>query len=109
MTVNSTPAAPGDHRLFTELVEILAGVCSEGPEWMQGIAPISRLESDLRMESIEFTAFAEALRNRYGDRVELDAFFVELEIDQLIGLTVADVMAYVAARLPDSDSWQASR
>jgi acyl carrier protein len=109
MTVNSTTAVPEDHRLFTEFVEILAGVCNEGPEWAERIAPNSRLESDLRMESIEFTAFGEALRNRYGDQVELEAFFLELEIDQLIGLTVADVMGYVAARLPAGGSGQASQ
>ena len=98
MTVNSMPVAPEDRPLFPEFVEILRGVCSEGPQWSARITPDSRLESDLRMESIEFTAFGEALSNRYGDQVELDAFLAGLEMDQLIGLTVADVMAYVAAR-----------
>jgi acyl carrier protein len=110
MTVNSGPAVPGDQRLFTEFAEILAAVCGEGTEWAAAIGPDSRLESDLRMESIEFSAFGEALRNRYGDRISLDAFLADLEIDELIGLTVAEVMSYVAARRPsDGGAGQAPR
>ncbi len=100
MTVNSTEAVPVDRRLFTDLVAILAAVCSEGSEWASTITPGARLEGDLRMESIELAALAEALHQRYGDPVDLEAFCAGLEIDQLIELTVADVLEYLAACRP---------
>ena len=41
-------------------------------------------------------AFGEALRDRYGPRIDLGAFLACIELDQLIGLTVADVLDYLA-------------
>lgn len=110
MTASSTPAVPGNQQLFTELVGILAATCGEVGQWAGEITPDSRLEADLRMESIEFAVLGEALRARYGDRIRFEEFLADLEIEQLIGLTVADVMSYVAARrMSDSATGQASR
>ena len=103
MTVNYPPAVK-DHAVkdaqqsFLDLVAILAAVSGEGPEWASAVTPDSRLESDLRMESMELAALDEALRARYGPHIDLEAFVAGLEMDELIGLTVADVLAYLASR-----------
>ncbi len=89
---------PHSVRLFHDVVDILVAVTDEGPEWASAIAPYSRLESDLRMESLEFAAFGDALRARYGHRIDLGAHLASLELDELIGLSVADVIGYVASR-----------
>ena len=96
MTVNHPRAVEDDRQSFLELVDILAAVSGEGPAWAGAVTPESRLESDLRMESLELAALDDALRARYGRRVDLQAFVAELELDELIGLTVADLLAYLA-------------
>jgi acyl carrier protein len=60
----------------------------------------AQLEADLGMDSIELAAFAAALRARFGDRVDLTAHLGALELDELIGLTAAQVASFIASRLP---------
>ena len=95
MTAEASHAAVVDSRLFADIVDILSNVT--GVVWPAGIAPDTRLESDLRMESIELVAFSDELRRGYGDQVDLPGYLATLELDQLVGLTVADVTGYVAA------------
>jgi hypothetical protein len=89
----------GQH-LLAELAGMLRDVSGEDEGWAAGITRATRLEGDLRLESIELTALGELLRDRYGGRVDLAAYVAGLDIDQIIGLTVGDLMAYIAARCP---------
>ncbi len=65
---------------------------------MTEIAASSRLEGDLRLDSLEFAIFGELLRTRFGDAVDLGTFLSDLDIDAVIGLTVTDVAVYVEQR-----------
>lgn len=96
MKVNHPHAVVDDRQSFLELAEILAAVSGEDPAWASAVTPDSRLESDLRMESMELAALDDALRARYGAHIDLQAFIAELEMDELIGLRVADLLAYLA-------------
>lgn len=80
-----------------DLIGMLVEVTGEGDEWAAAVSPASRLEGDLLLESVELLSLADLLRARYGERVDLPAFFAELDIDELIALTVGDVAAYVSA------------
>jgi acyl carrier protein len=95
MTVESTEAGTADPQLFAELTGILLQVTGAGAEWAAGITPNARMEVDLGMESIELAALGELLAERYGAGVDLAAFYAGLDIDQVIGLTVAGVVDYV--------------
>jgi acyl carrier protein len=99
-TMTAKPAAvgPADARLLADLVEMLLDVTGEDGSWAAGITAATCLEGDLHLESVELVALGELLRSRYGDGVDLGAFVAELDIDQIIGLTVGDVLAYVAPR-----------
>lgn len=57
--------------------------------------PQTRLDGDLLMDSLEFTALAALVADRYGEHVDLQGFLAGLEIDQIIDLTVADVTKYI--------------
>jgi acyl carrier protein len=59
------------------------------------IAPASRLDDELRIDSLEFATLAEALRNRYGDQIDLIGYVTRLDLDQLIALAVADLVSYL--------------
>ena len=64
-----------------------------------GISASTRLEGDLRLDSLDLAALSELLRERHGASVDLAGYVAALDIDQIIGLTVADVAAYVTGCL----------
>jgi len=97
MTAETTAARTTHPELFAEIAGILRDVAGEGARWAARIAPESALEGDLGLESLELVDLGARLRDRFGDRVDLLAFLAGLDIDELIDLTVADLVAYVAA------------
>jgi acyl carrier protein len=98
MTPEPAAISPADTRLLAELADMLLDVTGEDESWAARITAATCLEGDLQLESVELAALGELLRSRYGDGVDLPAFFAELDIDQIIGLTVGDVLAYLAPR-----------
>jgi acyl carrier protein len=54
---------------------------------------------DLELESIEFVALADRLRMEFGERVNFVVFLAEKNVDDMVSLTVGDVVRYVATRL----------
>jgi acyl carrier protein len=57
---------------------------------------------DLELESIEFVALAERLRAEFGERVNFVAFLAKKHVDDMVSLTVGDVVRYVASCLQES-------
>jgi len=89
--------ATGGSELFAAIAGILRDVTGSDKDWAARIAPESALEGDLGLESMELAEVGERLSALYGARVDLAAHVAELDIDQLIDLTVADLVDYVAA------------
>ena len=56
-------------------------------------------EADLELESIEFVKLAAMLAERYGDRVDFVAFLAAKEVDQIIEMTVGELVTYIASCL----------
>jgi 4'-phosphopantetheinyl transferase len=83
--------------VVTELATMLTGVIGEQPP----ITASTRLEQDLRLESIEVAVLGERMRERWGEGVDLAAFYAELDIDQIIALTVGDLADYVTSRIDE--------
>jgi acyl carrier protein len=99
MTAETAVVGAPDTELFAEIAGILLAVTGADTDRAATITPNSALEGDLGLESLEVVAVDERLRDRYGDRVDLLAFVAELDIDELIGLTVADLVRYVGGRV----------
>ncbi|RKN08434.1 acyl carrier protein [Streptomyces radicis] len=59
----------------------------------------SRFADDLELESIDLVALAERLEERYGDRVNFAEFLADLDLDEIIALTVGRLVDHVAGRL----------
>lgn len=55
-------------------------------------------QEDLEMESIEFVSLSEALMARYGDRVDFVAWMASMELDEILALTVGDLVDFVVER-----------
>ena len=82
-----------------EVVATVAQLVGEviGEEYVADldIGPDTSFSDDLEMESIEFVALAEALQLRFGERVDFVAWLAELELDDLIDMTVGRVAAFI--------------
>ena len=50
---------------------------------------------DLELESVDLVTLAGLLAERYGPRVNLAEYFAEKDMDQVIAMTVGDIVAYV--------------
>ena len=82
-----------------DMAEALAAATGDESLLSVGINGATRLEGDLCLDSLELAALSALLRDRYGTAVDLTGYVAGLNIDQLIGLTVADVAAYVTGCL----------
>jgi hypothetical protein len=78
-----------------DMVEALAAATGDESLLGSGINAATRLEGDLCLDSLDLAALSALLRDRYGTAVDLTGHVAGLDIDQIIGLTVADVTAYV--------------
>lgn len=55
-------------------------------------------QEDLELESIEFVSVSEALMGRYGDRVDFVAWMAAMDLDEILGLTVGDLVEFIVER-----------
>jgi acyl carrier protein len=54
---------------------------------------------DLELESIDLVTLSGSLREHYGTRVNFAEFVADLELDEIIKLTVGQLVDYVVASL----------
>ena len=59
----------------------------------------SRLQEDLELESIDLVELAGRLDARYGSRVNFAEFIAQLELDEIIGLTIGRLVDFIVACL----------
>jgi len=81
---------------------MLVEVMGEEVRLAVDLTPQTTFEQDLGIESIEMVAFGEHLRNRFGEHVDLNDFIAAMDLDQLIGMTLGQLVEYVAGRLDRS-------
>ncbi|MEC3975506.1 acyl carrier protein [Amycolatopsis sp. H20-H5] len=54
---------------------------------------------DLELESVDLVALSGQLREHYGDRVNFATFIAERDLDEIIALTVGELVWYIVASL----------
>ncbi len=75
------------------LVEVVGDeLLVTGPIGMQ-----TSFNADLELESIEFVALAEKLQLRYGAGVDFVGWISKKELDQIIALTVGELVEFIAS------------
>ncbi len=85
--------------VLATVVELLSHVLEVPPDRAATITAGTRLEEDLQVESVDLLRVAELLRARFGERVDVLSHVTELDIDELIALTVGDLAGYVTRAL----------
>jgi acyl carrier protein len=66
----------------------------------------TKFGSDLELESIEFVALASHLSTEFGDRVNFVYFLSTREVDEIVSLTIGDVVRYVETCLRTDKTFQ---
>jgi acyl carrier protein len=94
--------APDTSQLLDHLRADLAEVMGDDVLLAVDITPDTRFDDDLALESIEFVALGEILRERYGERVDFPGFIAGMELDEIMSLTVGRLLAYISDRLAES-------
>ena len=82
--------------------EILTAVINSirevvGEEWIddEEIGLNTSFGDDLELESIEFVALAEQLQTHYGEKLDFVAWLSSKQLDEIIELTVGDVVEFI--------------
>lgn len=88
--------APDTSQILDDLRVALAEVMGDDVLLAVEITRETRFDDDLALESIEFVALGEYLRERYGDRVDFAAFIAGMELDEIMSLTVGRLVDYIA-------------
>ncbi len=82
--------------VLEKTAKIIRGIIGE--EWADeiDIKEETSFNSDLELESIEFVALAEALQKEFGEKVNFAEWLSGKELEDIIGLTVGDVVEFIA-------------
>lgn len=87
--------------VLDEVVALLVEVMGEDFVSAAEVGPETTFTEDLALESIEFVALAERLRERFGDRLDFASFLAGMDLGQILTMTVGDLVARIESRLPD--------
>ncbi|RKN03762.1 acyl carrier protein [Streptomyces radicis] len=94
----SPPAADAD-AVLADLTGMLLTLLEEYGLDAAEIGRETTFHGDLELESIDLVTLSGALRERYGDRVNFADFIADLELDEIIELTIGQLVDHVVASL----------
>jgi acyl carrier protein len=97
--MNAPTARTLDERraeILQEVAVMIADVIGE--EWVREkpITAATRFSHDLEMESIELAALSEKIQGRFGDSVDFPAWLSGMQLDDIINLTVGQLVDHIA-------------
>lgn len=95
----TTEGAPTEAAVLAELTDVLGAVLDPAELEETPVTMDTRFVEDLDLESIDLVTLTAELRRRYGDRVDFPAWFASLELPEIIGLSVGQVVRYVVGQL----------
>lgn len=99
MTDAAAPDGVTTESVLAEMERILVDVVGEDLLLDGPIAMDTSFDADLQLESIEFVALSEQLLVTYGEKVDFVTWLAGMELDDIIALTVGDVVGFVVSSL----------
>jgi acyl carrier protein len=93
------PLATDADTVMADIVGMLRTLLEEYGLDEAEIGRDTTFHDDLELESIDLVALSGSLREHYGDRVNFAEFVADLELDEIIALTVGQLVDYVVASL----------
>lgn len=97
----TTTAGSGDlaGQVLEQVRDVLADVIGEDYVSELDVEMQTAFRADLDIESIEFVAMGEALREVYGDRIDFVEWLTTMELDDIIALTVGELVDHIVEKL----------
>lgn len=92
------PSRPG--AILTAVAEMISTVIGDDEMLGLEITLETSFADDLELESIEFVSLAEEIKAFYGEQVDFVEFLASKELDEIMTLTVGDLVEHVAANVP---------
>lgn len=82
--------------ILTDITEMIKEVIGE--DWVREtpITMETSFVSDLEVESIELVALSEKIQAKYGETVDFPSWLSGMELEQIIALTVGQLVDYIA-------------
>lgn len=62
----------------------------------------TKFHDDLELESVDLVGLSGQLRETYGERVNFAQFIAERELDEIIALTIGELVRYIVESLRDT-------
>ncbi|MDF2255200.1 acyl carrier protein [Streptantibioticus ferralitis] len=93
------PHLPTEQEVLGEITGMLAALLDGYDLTPAEITMQSRFTDDLELESIDLVTLAEQLQARWGEQVNFAEFIADMELDEIICLTVGQLVGYVVTRL----------
>lgn len=82
------------------LIEVIGDdLLLDGPLTME-----TSFDQDLQLESIEFVALSEKLLETYGEQVDFVGWLAEMELDDIVALTVGQLVDFVASNASGAEA-----
>jgi len=88
---------PRTQAVLQEVTTIVQEVIGE--EWVreQPITMETTFATDLELESIELVALSEKLQNRYGATIDFPSWLSNMQLEEIIGLSVGKLVDYIVS------------
>jgi acyl carrier protein len=97
MTTDASTTEVTEESVLATVTELIGEIIGEDYMADIDVTMESMITEDLELESIEFVALAEKLRDRYGESVDFVDWVAGMELEQIILLTVGQLVGFIVA------------
>ena len=101
-TPTAGAAPPSPEEVLAEVRTLLVDVIGDDFLLDTEIELDTSFNEDLELESIEFVALAEQLKERYGRSLDLAGWLAGMELNQIIQLRVGELVDFIVGCLSQS-------
>ncbi len=98
-TAPTVAGPPTSDEVLAEVRSLLVDVIGDDFLLDTEIELDTSFNEDLELESIEFVALSERLLERYGSQVDFVAWMAEMDLDEIIALTVGELVDFIVTSL----------
>jgi acyl carrier protein len=95
-------AAATPESVLATVAQLLGEVVGDDFFLDQPITMVTSFAHDLELESIEFVALSERLQEHYGEKVDFVVWISEMELPEIIGLSVGQLVDHITSCLNDA-------
>jgi len=95
LSATQNPAEIDRASILATVAELLDDVIGDEYELDIEITPETSFSEDVELESIEFVRLSELLQEKYGEGVDFVGWFSGLDVDQIISLTVGELVEFI--------------